>query len=190
MNQAEFKSKLMDSLDILTEDVKKEEVQVYIEKIEQGLKDGLDEKTIISSFGTIDSIQKSIYLKHGINPDLNRNKKNTGFFYKQFQELFQVIHNVVDQMAKNTMKDNIKIILDILVLIFFICILKVPFIFVRNLVDNVLLAFDYPTLLTVWGIVIDIIYIIVAIMVFISVFTKWFKNIKETKDLPRKKNDL
>ena len=179
MNREEFRKKLLDGLDILHAGVATLECDVYLKQIEEKMQNGSSEEDAVKSLGEISVIQKDILNKHGINPD--KVIKTKGFFYKQFEELFQVIHRVVEQMANNSFKENVKIIVDILILIFVICIIKIPFILVQNLGDSVLLAFDYPILLDIWVLIIDVLYIIVAIMVFMNVFTKWFKNLRVQK---------
>ncbi len=179
MNREEFRKNLLDGLYILQTDVAMDECALYLKQIDEKIQSGLSEEEAIKSLGDISTIQKDILNKRGINPDKVIKKK--GFFYKQFEELFQVIHRVVEQMANNSFKENVKIIVDIFVLIFIICIIKIPFILIQNLGDSVLLAFEYPILLDIWALILDVLYIIVAIMVFMNVFTKWFKNLKVQK---------
>ena len=134
MNQEEFIKKLRDHLDIFEDNVIDEEVNHYVEEIEKQKNQNINEEQIIASFGNLDTIQKSIFKKHGINP--SKVLKKEGFLYKKFEELFEVIHRVVDIMSKNSFQENIKILFDLLILIIFICLLKIPFILVRNLGDS------------------------------------------------------
>ena len=107
--------------------------------------------------------------------------KKNGFIYKQFEELFQVIHHVIDEMGKNDFQSNLKIIVDILILIAFICLIKIPFILVRNLGDSLIINLNITFMSGIWGLIVDIIYIVVAIIVFVNIFNKYFKNIKGNK---------
>ena len=45
---------------------------------------------------------------------------------------------------------------------------------------------DIPYISDIWGILIDLIYIIIALIIFMNIFTKWFKNLKTTKKLKTK----
>jgi len=181
MNKEEFLKTLKDSIDILTEETKEQEVEKYRKEIEKQKEEGLTEEQIIKSFKSIEEIQKEIYLSRGINPEKISQKK--GSIYKKLEELFQVIHRIVEAMSKNNAKENIKIIIDIIVLLLLVCILKIPFILIRNLGEGVLNIFSIPWILEIWSLIIDIIYIIVAVMVFINVFTKWFKNLNTKKEV-------
>ena len=187
MNQEEFIKKLRDRLEIFEENVIDEEVNYYLEQIEKQKDQNLEEEQIIASFGDLDTIQKNIFKKHGINP--SKVLKKEGFIYKKFEELFQVIHRVVDGMSKNSFQENFKILFDLLILIVFICLLKIPFILVRNLGDSLFAYVSIPLISEIWGIIIDLVYIVVAVMVFVNIFTKWFKNLKLNKKIKGKALD-
>ena len=187
MNQEEFIKKLRDHLDIFEDNVIDEEVNHYVEEIEKQKNQNINEEQIIASFGNLDTIQKSIFKKHGINP--SKVLKKEGFLYKKFEELFEVIHRVVDIMSKNSFQENIKILFDLLILIIFICLLKIPFILVRNLGDSLFTYTSIPLISEIWGILIDLIYIVIAVMVFVNIFTKWLKNLKVTKKIKGKALD-
>lgn len=188
MNKEEFVSRLENSLDIFEEEVKKEEIEKYLKKIEDREKSGETEQEIIKSFGTITNIQEQIFKQHGINP--KKLQKKNGYIYKQFEELFQVIHHVIDEMSKNDFQNNIKIIVDILILIAFICLLKIPFILIRNIGDSLIINLNITFMSGIWGVLIDIIYIVIAIAVFMNIFNKYFKNIKAKKSNKIKGKEL
>lgn len=190
MNKEEFKKKLENSLEIFNEETKREEINKYLEKIVEEEKNGLEEKEAIKKIGTIESIQKEIMILHGLDP--KKVVRKNGYIYHKFEELFKVIHKVVDQMSKNSFQENAKIILDLLVLIFVICLIKIPFILVRNIGDSILIVLDIPRILDIWGLLLDVIYIIVGLMIFTNIFTKWFKNLngKKEKNIKVKKEAL
>ena len=188
MNKEEFVRRLETSLDIFEDSVKKQEIENYLKKIEERTKNGESEEEIIKSFGTMTEITETILKSHGINPQ-KLSKKN-GFIYKQFEELFEVIHHVIDEMSKNDFQNNLKIILDLLILIAFICLIKIPFILVRNLGDSLITNLNITFMTGIWGLIVDIIYIIVALIVFMNIFNKYFKNIKAKKSNKIKGKEL
>ena len=188
MNKDEFVSRLETSLDIFEDSVKKQEIENYLTRIEEREKNGESEEEIIKSFGTITEITETILKNHGINPQ-KLSKKN-GLIYKQFEELFQVIHHVIDEMSKNDFQNNLKIILDLLILIAFICLIKIPFILARNLGDSLITNLNITFMSGIWGLIVDIIYIIVALIVFMNIFNKYFKNIKAKKNNKIKGKEL
>ena len=184
MNQEEFIKKLKDKLDILLPEVVNDEIKYFESEIEKQKDQNVSEEDIIKSFGNLENIEKQILKKHGINPEKVMKKEN--FIYKKFEELFQVIHRVVDIMSKNDLKDNVKILFDLFILIIFVCFIKIPFILIQNLGDSLLSYIDIPYISDIWGILIDLIYIIIALIIFMNIFTKWFKNLKTTKKLKTK----
>ena len=175
----EFVRKIKEDLVIFEDDVLASEIKIYTDIIDRKIAEGNKEEDVIKALGNPQEIKKKILKKHGINPDKVLVKKS--FVAQKFEELFDAIHHVVEVMSKNTFKENIKIILDLLVLLIFIGLLKAPFILVRNLGDSLLSYIDIPLLTDIWGVIVDIIYIIVALIVFMNIFTKWFKNLKVNK---------
>ena len=93
-------------------------------------------------------------------------------------------------MSKNDLKSNAKIVLDILILIAFVAILKIPFIVVQNLGDSLLSYLAIPVISDIWSLLMDLIYIVVAVIVFINIFQKYFKNIQSDKKATLKTNGL
>ena len=188
LNQEEFYKKVEEKLDVLDKEVLESEINIYREVIKNQKQQGVNEEDIIKAFGSIEEIQRKILKKHGINPDKVLKQKN--FFAEKFEELFEVIHRVVEVMSKNALKENVKIILDLLILIVLICLIKIPFILVRNLGDSLIAYLEMPVVSDIWAIIIDLIYIIVAVIVFMNIFTKWFKNLKVNKTQKLKGKEL
>lgn len=174
----EFKKQLKNKLDILTSKAFDEEMKNYENTLNRELENGMNEEEIVLSFGNLDFIVDNILEKRGIDKAKISNHK---FLYKESERLFTSIHNLVDVMAKNDMKENAKIILDLLVLIAFICLLKIPFLFIQNIGDDLLLSFNQPILLEIGHFILEIVYIVVALMFFMNIFNKWFSNLKNKK---------
>ncbi len=184
MNQEEFIKKLKDKLEILTPEALEEEIKIYELEIERQKEQNIKEEDIIKSFGTIENIVKKILKKHGINPE--KVMKKESLLYKKFEELFEVIHRVVDVMSKNDFKENVKIFFDLLILIIFISLIKIPFILIQNLGDSLLSYIDIPYSMDIWGLIVDLIYIVISVIIFANIFTKWFKNLKVAKKIKTK----
>ena len=173
MKFIEFKKDLRKRLDILTDEAFQEEIAVYESKLTNQ-----KEEEMVASFGNLDDITQNILKKRGIDETKIIHSK---FIYHQFEELFKTVHRIVDRMSQNSLKENVKIIIDLLILIAFICLLKVPFLFVQNVLDDLLLNFNQPIILEIIHFILDISYIIVALIFFMNIFTKWFQNIDEKK---------
>ena len=176
MNKKEFEHQLFNYMDVLLEDVAKKEVDECLDQVAEQMQQGVSEEEAMKSLGNPELVASNILKKHGI--DFSKVNKKHGFIYQKFEQLFQVIHRLVDVMSKNDFKSNVKIVIDILILIVFVAILKIPFIVVQNLGDTLLSYISIPVLADVWSLIVDCIYIVVAVIVFINIFQKYFKNIK------------
>ena len=171
-----FISRMKKDLYLLTEPAQEAELSSIENRIRQLQENGLSEEEAIRSLGDAQKLVHEIYLKRGI--DFQKIRKKRDFFSHQFEELFNAIHHVVDIMSKNSFRENSKIIFNLILLIFIICLIKIPFLFVENIGDSLLQTFSNNTVLLIWGLVIDIAYIFVAIMAFMNIFPKWFSDLK------------
>lgn len=178
--------KLRDELDLFTNEKQNEFILDYQNLLKEKTASGLSLEEAVKMVGTPESYAKKILNQYGL-----KGKRNKGFFYRKFEELFEVIHHVVDTMAKNSWQENLKIIFDLFILIVFIALLKIPFIAIENIGDGLFEVLNSPTVLTIWSFVIDVVYLIVALMAFMNIFTRWFKNLnsKKKKEMEGKELD-
>ena len=93
-------------------------------------------------------------------------------FYDNLLELANIFRNSDSQKKK-------KIIVDLIFLVIVVSVLKIPFIFVRDICENVItLMFDNSmSILAVWGLVIEILYVLIALTFFVRTLKKWIKTI-------------
>ena len=159
-------------ISVLNASIVENEINKIKNELTLSIEKGMNENEILKNYPSAKDKIREILQNNGLNSGKNN------FFVEKFQELFRVINKVVDVMSKNDLKSNAKIISDILILIILICLLKIPFILVRNVGDSLISYINFPLALKIWGIAIEFVYIIVGIMVFINVFTKWFNNLK------------
>ncbi len=159
-------------ISVLNASIVENEINKIKNELTLSIEKGMNENEILKNYPSAKDKIREILQNNGLNSGKNN------FFVEKFQELFRVINKVVDVMSKNDLKSNAKIISDILILIILICLLKIPFILVRNVGDSLISYINFPLALKIWGIAIEFVYIIVGIMVFINVFTKWFNKLK------------
>lgn len=173
MDRKEFLNTLRNELRFLNEEEMEKEVLYYINKIDSSKQ---EDKEVIKSFGSMNSIVKEVCKRHGINNALIKKNDKNSFqnFYKDLVELSTVLKNCDS-------KKKMKIILDILLLIVITCVLKIPFIFIRDLGDRGVETFFNSNVnaLSIWGLCIEIIYVIIALLFFIKTFRKWFKTLEK-----------
>ena len=142
-----------------------------------------------------DTIEKEINnIKNYIEKALSDGKKfedlNLASAKDQAIEIlksYNINSEIILKKGKNDLKGNLKIIFDILVLLIFISLVKIPFIGIRNIGESLLQNIDFPLAYDIWGITIEIVYIFVAILIFINVFPKWFRNLKPSNKVKKEK---
>ena len=173
-------------LEILDKSAIEKEINNIKNVIEQNMSDGkkFEELNLVSAVEQAKTILKS----YNINSEIVLNKSN--FFKRKGKELIDAFNHLLDIMGKNDFKANLKIIFDILILLVFISLVKIPFIAIRNIGESLLQNIDFPLAFNIWGIAIELVYIIVAIMIFINVFPKWFKKLKPVNNSNKVKKEV
>ena len=132
----------------------------------------------IKKLGSVDEVCKKIYSSRGI--DYAKLHGDT-VIHSSFEEMIIIVRNLVDQMGKNDFKSNIKTVFDILLLFVFIALVKVPFIAIRSLGDSLFEHFNITYISNIWGLIIELIYIAVAIILFVTIFNRYFKSFKDVE---------
>lgn len=173
MNRKEFLKKLRKELSFLTKKELENEVLYYINQIDSSKESDME---VIKSFGSMDDIIKEVCKRHNLSEKKIRENKQNWFinFYNELVDLSTILKN-------SNGKKRTKIILDILLLIVITCVLKIPFIFIRDLGDRLVEALlnSNVTILAIWGLVIEFVYVIIALTFFIKTFKKWFTNLEK-----------
>lgn len=171
MNRNEFLRSLRKQLSFLEKEDLEREALFFINKIDSAKE---PDEEVIKTFGNMEDIVKEVAKKYGLNYKMVK-KKESWFkkFYNELVDLSTILKN-------SNGKKRGKILLDILLLIVITCVLKIPFIFVRDMGDNFIetILDRNETILAVWGLFIEFVYVAVALSFFIKTFEKWFRNIK------------
>ncbi len=176
MNRATYLQKIKDGISIFEEGYQQQKILELDDQISKAIRDGKSEEEALSLLGDADQVINQIYTENHVNRKKTMQESN--FLISKYNQLFKVINHVVDVMSHNTAKANAKILFDILVLIVLTCVIKIPFIMVRDLGVNLLDFFANPFINNLWELFIEIIYLIVGITFFLNVFKKWFQNLK------------
>ncbi len=174
MSRKEFLKILRKRLSFLDKDTLEKEVLYYINKIDSSKK---SDKEVIESFGGLDEIVKSVCKKNNI--DYKKIQDNKGWF----KEFYNALVDLSTILKNSDGRKRTKILLDLLILLCVTCVLKIPFIFVRDLGDRFIetILNSNINVLAIWGLIIEIVYIVVALSFFIKTFKKWFKGFNESK---------
>ena len=98
-----------------------------------------------------------------------------------FKDFYNTLINVGQKLSKADNRGKLIIIRDLLILIVVVCALKIPFIFIRDVFDNVLNVFtpQNNAIFVILGLAIEILYIIVALLFFKRTLKRYLN--KESK---------
>lgn len=164
MNKEDFLKELEKELSFLEKEKVIKEINVYDNKFKKSKK---SDEEVIKSLGEIDDIVKNIKIKY--------EKKSSSWV----KSCIDTLQDLIIIFKKSDNKKRGKLIVDILFLLVITCVLKVPFIFIRNLGDNLLgIVFDSNIkILGIWGIIIELGYLFVALSFFMKTLQKWLANI-------------
>lgn len=179
MNRTTYLQTLKNGLSIFEESYQQQKILEMDEKISSLLEQGISEEEALKNLGDVQSMIDSIYKENHV--DYARTIPKKSFLLSSYEQLFKTIRHVIDVMSKNSSKANAKILLDILILLGLTCVIKIPFILVRDLGDSTLDFFANPLLSNIWHLIIELIYLVVAVTFFLNVFKKWFQNLKIEK---------
>lgn len=92
---------------------------------------------------------------------------------------YNLLMDLSDIFKKSNNEKRVKLVIDLVFLIIVTCVLKIPFIFIRNLGDNIISIFFSSNImvLAIWGLIIELIYAIVALIFFMKTLKKWINKL-------------
>lgn len=192
MNKKEFLEKIEKKLSVLDEKERKDILDEYKDTISEKVKRGQSEEEAVADFGDIDELVKEVLSAYKIDPDYDVKDEST--FNKILNDGEDLIKKGADKLAKTsrdlasdfkkTNKDiNLslvfEIVIKIIIAIFLIGLLRLPFLLVYRvggeMLDSIFSPFgDLFSFL--FGILLFIIYISLCVLVFVSLFKSYFKH--------------
>ncbi len=144
MNKEEFLKKLERRLKFLTDEAKKEELKKYENLNNYDLE--------------ISNEVNKIYEARGLNIKINKDLS-----------LIEAIGIIIDKLKIRDKKILGDIILFFVYLLLFIILIKIPFIFVRDMISSIFnVLVTNETLYTIWNLAFELLYAIAAILISIK----------------------
>ena len=182
MKREEFLNKLTEKLSPLEEEKRQAIINDYESKIKTRLKNKEKEDDIIASFGDIDLLTKRILKNNIVQDEVTKKEKiSYGSFFGEF---YNTLLDVLDNISKKDFKTIFIIIGELLLIILIVILLKLPFIVVRELLLNVVgsTGAGYQNAgATTIRTLLDIAYVIFAVLLFMNIFTTRFKKYRKEK---------
>lgn len=170
MNKKEFTDFLNAKLVYLVENVKNQEINKYISVVDNYTNMGQTEEAAIASFGDPNDLVTAIYLSHGIDyKKLYTGGTSLKGFKGAIKNFFRIISGSDKKQAKNA-------ILYFLYLILLVIIIRIPLILIRDVLSTMLEDLISNGIVNkLYYLGFNIIYVLLAILVFTKMFTKRFK---------------
>ena len=169
MKKEEFLNKLREKISILKKEEQDDIINEYSEHIEEKLKKKEKEEDIIKELGDIDEIAKEILDAYKINEEYSNKKTGVKFF----ETCNSVIEAIVEKFANKSFSEIAKFLLEIIVILILIFVLKLPFLLIESFGADAFYSLFPPAsgLLTgIWKFLIEMCYLVVAVVVFVKIF--------------------
>lgn len=190
MKKDEFISKLREKLDILDEKEIQDIIEEYTGYINEKIQKGIKEEDAIKDFGDIDELVTELLKAYKINVDKNKSDKN--FLNNVVNTLSNWMDNIIKLFSHKSSNEIIKMIFEILIIIIGICLCKIPFQFLEDLGYDVFLVLKNSIglgLFHIWKFILELAYLIFAIVLFAKIFQKrYLENLKEEPEKLEKKS--
>ena len=171
MNKEEFIKYLDSKLSYLVDEEKAKELDKYSKVIDNYVSMGQSEADAIGTFGNPDDLVMAIYLSHGLNY-----KKLYGRNVVE-NSMKSAIKNFGKKLTGEDKKEMGSSLLYLLYLILLVILIKVAFIFVRDMGETFYSSiFTGKVAYKIYGAVFEVLYIATAIYLFIHLFKKRFSS--------------
>lgn len=192
MNKKEFLDKLEKKLSILDESERKDILDEYKDTISEKVKHGQSEEEAVADFGNVDELVKEILSAYKIDPDFEGKDENT--FNKLLSDGEDLIKKGADKLAKTSkgLASDFKrtnkeinlslvfeIVIKIIITIFLIGILRLPFMLIyevgKGMLDSIFAPFEM-IFSFLFGVLLLIVYLSLCVLVIVSLFKGYFKH--------------
>ena len=184
MNKKEFLEKLTQKIKILNKDEIADIIEEYAGYIDNKIAEGKSEEEAVADFGNVNDLAKEILSAYKLSEDYIPPDEFSGS--KFFADTADILNKSVEFMSR-FFKDisnhtNANYIVGILVTLFIalvlVAIVKIPFLVIEHF-GRMFIHFVFPSFLSdllsfIWILLVNIIYLIVVIFIFVSLLKGGF----------------
>lgn len=182
MTKEEFLRKLESKLKILDDDEVKDIIEEYRDHIQNAIEDGKTEEEVIKSFGSVDDLAKDILSAYKVKNRSGLNDIEDG--------INNFVNKVIEFVKKtfssyNSEENIVNFIIEVVIILFLLWLLRVPFSIIRSLGLGFIKYFStpiYDILKFIWLLFIDATYLVTFIMIFVTAIRKRLVVITNEKD--------
>ena len=195
MNKQEFLDMLEKKILILEESERNDIRLEYSSHIDEKVKKGMSEEEAIKDFGDINTLAKEILGAYKVSSEYaDKTKKSKtvdeyaseagDFFSKFVDSTISFFKDFIKEISNKSEKDIASLVFEILIILFIIFLLKFPFFIVERFGLSILNIFDgilYDFIAGIWMFVINLIYLIVAIVLFVNTIKNRYTKVEAVK---------
>ena len=179
MNKEEFLKKLRKRLEVLEDSEIEDILSEYEGFNDEKVSTGLTEEQDVKELGNFNEIVDDLLAAYKVK----RTSGEENIFNKVINKISDAIDLFMESLNNKSGKDIVKVLIEIILILFLICLLKIPFAMIRDLGSSIFFELTFPIgniFSSIWAFIIEISYIIVAVIFFIKTFEKrYFKDITE-----------
>lgn len=177
MTKKAFLDELNNLLKLLADDERQKIIKKYNLKIEKELKNGKSEAEIIESFGDLKLLATNILKDYKINnqyiSELPNQSSQENVIFLIIDSIVAAVKRIVYQINEQSLKKVIEIILYFVILLFFLFVLKIPFLIIEGL-SLFVLSLINPSIskffLVTFKLLLDVIYFLSIIYFLIVIY--------------------
>lgn len=203
MTKKKFLKLLEEKLKILNEKELKDIIDEYSNIIDEKVSAGKTEEEAVSDFDDVDTLVNEILDAYKINPNYEKEaqsdtKKIMNDIEESLSKTAKDLSNGTKKLYTNFKNKNgefnidmlFEIIIKVILLLFGLILLRVPFEIISSLGESLFDVFMYPVdkiLGVTWNVIVGLVYFACVILIIISVFKKYFK-IEDVENVDVKEN--
>lgn len=189
MNKESFLKKLRKRLSILEDSEIEDIVSEYEGYIDEKVSLGLTEEEAVKELGDFEEIVSDLLSAY----KLKGTNKEENYFNNILNKIGGFFDRFMDSLDDKSGRDIIRILIEVVLILFLICLLKIPFAMIRDLGADIFEELVRPigyVFASIWSFIIEISYIVVAVIFFIKMFEKrCFKELSENITAKREQEE-
>ena len=177
MNKEEFLNKLRKELNILEDKEVEDIISEYEGYIEEKVNRGLTEEEAVKELGDINEIVNDLLAAYKVK------QKDTNVLNRFINKVSQGFDYILNELSHKSGKEILKFVIEIALIVLIIVILKIPFLLLKDLGWNIFGDLGAPIssiLYGIWSFIVELTYLILAVILFIKIIEKrYFQGFSE-----------
>lgn len=170
MNKEKFLESLRKKLSILEESEIEDILNEYEGYIEEKITKGSSEKDAVKSMGNIDELASELLSAYKVK---STKDKATTVINNIADEIIKIFEQIVDVFSQKNFDDILKFFLELIFILICIAFCKIPFVIIETIGDSIFSSlghFPYRLFSGLWSFILELVYLIFSVLLFIKIF--------------------